>query len=69
MTKWKPKLGERYLYPCIYGSKVSYDVDTWQNRQIDEERYKVGVICKDRYEVSALAMKMLLVAKEYVENE
>ena len=66
MAKWKPEVGERYLYPCIYGSKVSYDVDTWQNRQIDEERYKVGVICKDRYEVSDLAMKMLAAAKERV---
>lgn len=69
MTKWKPKYGERYLYPCIYGCKASYDFDTWQNRQIDQERYKAGVVCKDRYEVSALAIKMLAAAKEGVEND
>lgn len=66
MIKWKPEVGERYLFPCMYGSKASYDIDTWQNRQIDKERYKVGVICKDRYEVSTLATKMLAVAKERV---
>lgn len=69
IAKWKPELGERYLYPCIHGCKVSYDIDTWQNRQIDKERYKAGVVCKDRYEVSALAMKMLTAVKEYVNNE
>ena len=37
MAKWKPELGERYLYPCIHGCKVSYDFDTWQNRQIDKD--------------------------------
>ena len=68
MTKWKPKVGERYLFPCIHGCKVSYDIDTWQNRQIDKERYRVGIICKDRYEVSDLAMKMLAAAKERVKN-
>ena len=69
IAKWRPKVGERYLYPCIYGCKVSYDVDTWQNRQTDKERYKAGVICKDRFEISALAMKMLAVAKERVKND
>ena len=63
MGKWKPKAGERYLYPCIYGCKVHYDIDTWKNRQIDKERYKAGVVCKERYEVSALAEKMLAVAR------
>lgn len=66
--KWKPKVGEMYYFPVIHACKVSYDIDTWRNRQIDKERYKAGVICKDRYEVSILAMKMLAVAKERVKN-
>ena len=64
MAKWKPELGERYLYPCIHGCKVSYDFDTWQNRQIDKERYKAGVVCKDRESILALAVKMLAVAND-----
>ena len=63
IAKWKPELGERYLYPCIHGCKVHYDIDTWKNRQIDKVRYKAGVVCKERYEVSALAEKMLAVAR------
>ena len=69
MAKWKPEVGERYFYPCIYGCKVSYDIDIWANRQIDKERYKAGVICKDRYEVGALAIKMLAVAKEREQSD
>ena len=66
--KWKPKVGEMYYFPIIHACKVSYDIDTWQNRQIDKERYKAGVVCKDRESILALARKMLAVAKERVKN-
>ena len=36
--KWKPKVGEMYYFPIIHACKVSYDIDTWQNCQIDKER-------------------------------
>ena len=61
--KWKPKVGEMYYFPIIHACKVSYDTDTWRNRQTDKERYKAGVVCKDRESILALAVKMLDVAK------
>ena len=67
--KWKPKVGEMYYFPIIHACKVCYDIGTWRNRQIDKERYKAGVVCKERYEVSALAEKMLAVARGREQND
>ena len=41
----------------------------WQDSEIDNERYKMGVVCRTQSETVELARKMLAVAKERVKND
>lgn len=36
----------------------------WQDSEVDNERYKMGVVCRTKSETVELARKMLAVAKE-----
>ena len=62
--KWKPKIGEMYYFPLIHGEVGGPLPALWQDSEVDNERYKMGVVCRTKSETVELARKMLAVARE-----
>lgn len=69
MTKWKPKTNDKYYVPHISVGNIDYFDCVWYDDGIDNQLYKVGLVCKTEDEALELARKMLEVAKERVGNE
>ena len=67
--KWKPDFGEIYYFPLIHGEVGGYLPAIWHGGEIDNERYKMGVVCRTKSETIELARKMLAVAKEREQND
>ena len=42
---------------------------SWEDSEVDNERYEMGVVCRTQSETVELARKMLAVAKERVQND
>ena len=68
MSKWKPNRNDYYYFPFIHGDVGGPMPAIWQDSEIDNERYKMGVVCRTQSEAVELARKMLAVAKERVKN-
>lgn len=69
MTKWKPNRNDYYYFPLIHGEVGGPMPAIWQDSEIDNKRYKMGVVCRTQSETIELARKMLAVAKERVKND
>ena len=67
--KWKPKVGEMYYFPIIHAEVGGPIPALWQDSEVDNERYEMGVVCRTKSETIELARKMLAVAKERVKND
>ena len=63
MSKWKPNRNDYYYFPFIHGDVGGPMPAIWQDSEIDNERYKMGVVCRTQSETVELARKMLDVAK------
>lgn len=64
MAKWKPKIGEIYYFLLIHGEVGGPMYASWEDSEVDNERYRMGVVCRTKKEALELAQKMLAVAKE-----
>lgn len=62
--KRKPKIGEMYYFPLIYGEVIDSMSALWEDSETDNERYRMGVVCRTKSETVELARKMLAVAKK-----
>ena len=60
---WKPTDGERYYMPCV-NSPDMYDYWTWQDDELDQYRFKCGLIFKTREETIEVTKKMLGILEE-----
>ena len=67
--KWKPKVGEMYYFPIIHGEIGGPMPASWEDSEVDNERYEMGIVCRTRSETIELARKMLAVAKEREQND
>lgn len=68
MTKRKPKVGETYYIPWVFGFDLDYLDIVWNGYPWDEKRYAAGFVCRTKEEALELARRMLAVAKERVKN-
>ena len=68
-TKWKPEVGKMYYFPLIHGEVGGPMPALWQDSEVDNERYKMGIVCRTKSETIELARKMLAVAKEREQND
>ena len=60
---WKPANGERYYMPCV-DSPDMYDFWTWQDDdELNQYRFKCGLVFKTEEEAIELTKKMLAAAK------
>ena len=64
MGKWKPELWGNDYFSLIRGEVGGPMPALWQDSEVDNERYKMGVVCRTKSETVELARKMLAVAKE-----
>lgn len=64
---WKPKEKEPYYYSCP-SSHYLYASDNWDYADIDEHRYKHGLIFRTKEEAIDMAKKMLSVTQEVHSN-
>ena len=69
MSKWKPNRNDHYYFPLIHGEVGGPMPAIWQDSEIDNQRYRMGVVCRTQSETIELARKMLAVAKERVKND
>lgn len=68
MSKWKPNRNDYYYFPLIHGDVGGPMPAIWLDSEIDNERYKMGVVCRTQSETVELARKMLAVAKKESEQ-
>ena len=66
---WKPKVGEIYYFPLIHGEVGGPMPASWEDSEVDNERFEMGVVCRTQSETVEMARKMLDVAKERVKND
>lgn len=64
---WKPGEGEGYYVPAIDNESGCY-YGIWENNNDEKRQYHRGLVFKTRDEATALAEKMLAVAKEVEAN-
>lgn len=57
---WKPKEGETYYCPNIFGEDL-YNVSVWVDSVVDKDFYIHGLVFKTKEEAIAMAKKMLMV--------
>lgn len=64
---WKPKKGDTYFMPGIFGGIAVVEDAIWNedegDREVEELHYNNGLVCRTREEAMAKAKKMLEVAK------
>lgn len=67
---WKPKMNEQYYIPCIVAdTEYMFSVRSWNDKDYDNEYYRMGLVCKTKEEAIALTKKMLETAREEHFNE
>ncbi len=66
---WKPRINETYYIPCIVADpEYMFSVRSWNDKDYDNEYYRMGLVCKTKEEAVELARRMLTVAKEGKNN-